>query len=166
MPRPFGLWAPATTVSELKARIPRPFDFSLKLHMSVKKNEYFYHPDAMAWFKDPQQFKDTVDTLRKMRYSDKFWGDGCRMPEGALWKTGLGVLGFVTPCWVFTTWFYESYMPANNPTWRKIKNKEWEEAINNSPWDHMSHAWGYSDAQGVNFGAASTRGKKRFIIPA
>ena len=166
MPRPFGVWAPATTIAELKSRVPRPFDFSMKVHMWVRKSDYFYHPDALAWFKDPQQYKDTVDTLIRMRHTDKFFGDGCQWPTHPILKT-LGLLAAVTGAnYMVVVWFYTKYLPANNPTWRKTVNKEWEEAINNSPWDHMSHVWAYTDISSVTLGNAATRGRKKFIIPA
>jgi hypothetical protein len=166
MPRPFGVWAPATTLAELHSRIPGWKDWSLKLHMSIKQHEYYYQPEALAWFKDPQQYKDAVDTLRKMRVCDKFFGDGCKWPEHCAIKTA-GCLSIIIGInYAFTCWVYGSYAPANNPTWRKIHNKEWDEAVNNSPWDHMSHAWGYSDTQSVNFGCVTSGGPRKFIIPA
>ena len=166
MPRPFGVWAPATSIAELKARVPRPFDFTYKIHMFVKTYEYFYQPDLMAWFKDPQHFKDTTDTLRSMRTAEKFFGDGCKWPAHAIIKMTVMVAIEVAIAWLFVVWFYTKYVPANNPTWRKTVNKEWDEAINNSPWDHMSHVWAYTDISGVTLGTASIRGKKKFIIPA
>ena len=153
MPRPFGVWAPATTLAEFKARCPRPGQFSLKYLWFVRR-EVYYPPEAMAHFKDPQQFKDSVDTIRAMQQSDKFFGEGLKLPI----HTALMYFGIYK--------FYTEYVPANNPSWRKVVNKEWEEAINNSPWDHMSHVWQYSDTYASVIGDAAVAGKRKFYIPA
>lgn len=165
MPRPFGVWAPATTLAEYRARIPSPFDFSFKW-IAAAKREVYYSPEAMAHFKDPQQFKDAVDTVRAMRVSDKIFGEGYKLPKHAFVKL-LGIVGLQSlVLFVGIKYFYGTHMPANNPTWRKVVNKEWEEAINNSPWDHMSHVWQYSDQYAVNIGNSITPGRRRFYIPA
>lgn len=166
MPRPFGVWAPATTLNEYKARVPGPGAFYFRIFMQIKKHEYYYHPDAMAWFKDPQTYKDAVDTLRRMKVSDKFFGEGYKLPHHALLKlAGIFVFG-VSCAGLVTNYYYTRYIPANNPTWRKVVNKEWAEAINNSPWDHMSHVYQYTDISAANLGNVQVRGKRHFIIPA
>ncbi|KAG5477514.1 hypothetical protein CUR178_05218 [Leishmania enriettii] len=165
MPRPFGVWAPATTLAEYRARIPNPFAYSFKWVYSMKK-EVFYPPEALAHFKDPQQFKDAVDTVVAMRVSDKIFGEGQKLPRHPvlLMLMVLATHGFV----LFSAlrYYYGSHMPANNPTWRKTVNKEWEEAINNSPWDHMSHVWQYSDEYAAALGDTAAPGQRKFYIPA
>jgi len=50
--------------------------------------------------------------------------------------------------------------------WRKVVNKEWEEAINNSPWDHRSHVWAYCDVYAASVGDLVLPGQRHFYIPA
>ncbi|EAN95980.1 cytochrome oxidase subunit VII [Trypanosoma cruzi] len=165
MPRPFGVWAPATTLAEYRARVPNLSAFSLKWIYSAKR-EVYYHPEALAHFKDHQQYKDAVDTVRAMSVSDKFFGEGQKLPRrpvvkmmGALLIEGLLVYAVIR-------YYYGVYVPANNPTWRKVVNKEWEEAINTSPWDHMSHVWQYSDQYAAVMGDTASPGPRKFYIPA
>ena len=165
MPRPFGVWSPATTLSEFKARCPRFGAFSLRYIFAVRKEAY-YAPEAMAHFKDPQQYKDAVDTVKAMSTSDKFFGEGLKMPRHPWLKLGGVWIIHASLMWYGIHTYYTSYVPANNPSWRKVVNKEWEEAINNSPWDHMSHVWQYSDTYGVVIGNVVSAGKKKFYIPA
>ena len=164
MPRPFGWWSPALTVSEYSARIPRVWDWSLWWNWNLSSLVY-YSPHAMARFKDPQQFRDTVDTVRRMAVSDKFFGSGFKFGTNSLLK----LFGVQAVMWAFllfvTHRYYTVYVPANNPTWRKVMNKEWEEAINNSPWDHRSHVWMYCDVIGVCLGDCWTAGQKKFYVP-
>ncbi|AAZ10176.1 cytochrome oxidase subunit VII [Trypanosoma equiperdum] len=165
MPRPFGVWAPATTLAEYRARIPGMSNFKLRWVFGARR-EVYYHPEALAHFKDHQQYKDAVDTVRAMRTSDKFFGEGVKLPHHPLIKMGviLSIHGYLTYCCL--RYYYGTHVPANNPTWRKIVNKEWEEAINNSPWDHMSHVWQYSDQYASSIGEAAALGRRKFYIPA
>jgi len=78
----------------------------------------------------------------------------------SMWAATMAVL------YAFVQWYYLQYVPANNPSWRKMMNKEWDEAINNSPWDHMSHVYQYVDIYACNGGDLITRGSKKFYIPA
>jgi hypothetical protein len=165
MPRPFGVWAPATTLAEFKARCPRPGQFSIKYIFFVRR-EVYYPPEAMAHFKDPQQFKDSVDTIRAMQTSDKFFGEGLKLPQHP-WLKLLVVAALHTAALYYGLYkYYTEYVPANNPSWRKVVNKEWEEALNNSPWDHMSHVWQYSDTYAAVIGDAAAAGQRKFYIPA
>ena len=165
MPRPFGVWSPAQSIAEFKARCPRLGDFAISLIMNSRK-EVHYHPEAMAFFKDPQQYKDAVDTCRAMRRSHYFFGHGVKLPTHPLIKAVgcLAVSGGMI--WGGVHYYYAVWVPANSPTWRRFMNKEWEEAINNSPWDHMSHCWLYSDQTGAVMGNATTAGRKKFYVPA
>ncbi|ORC85731.1 cytochrome c oxidase VII [Trypanosoma theileri] len=165
MPRPFGAWAPATTLAEFRSRVPNMSSFSFRSVLNVRR-EVYYHPEALAHFKDPQQYKDAVDTVVAMRVSDKFFGEGNKLPRYAAIKVAgaLAVLG--SAIFSVLRYYYCVYTPANNPTWRKVVNKEWEEAINNSPWDHMSHVWQYSDQYATVIGEASSSGRHKFYIPA
>ena len=165
MPRPFGVWAPATTLAELKARCPRPGQFSLK-YIFYARHEVFYPPEAMAHFKNPQQFKDAVDTVRAMSRSNRIFGDGLKLPHRHWSKLSVIVFGTWAAVYLSLYQFYSVYIPANNPTWRKIVNKEWEEALNNSPWDHMTHVWQYSDVYATVLGEAAVAGQRKFYIPA
>lgn len=165
MPRPFGVWAPATTMAEYRARLPNIWDFRLHWIYSGRR-EVFYSPFAMAHFKDPRQFKDAVDTVRAMSISDRLFGEGQKRSRHMF----LVVAGSITAIWLsvffILRYYYSVYMPANNPTWRKVINKEWEEAISNSPWDHMSHVWQYSDQYGATIGDASAPGPRHYLIPS
>ena len=164
-PRPFGAWAPAMTINELKARTPRPSQFTFRWLLDQRK-EVFYSPEAMAHFKDPQQYKDAVDTARAMQVSGRFFGSGIKPSHHFFAKVmaaGLVAFGFALAC---ATYFYGTYLPANNPSWRKIVNKEWEEAINNSPWDHRSHVWAYCDVYAASVGDLTLPGQRKFYIPA
>lgn len=165
MPRPFGAWAPATTIAELKARTPRPSQFKIR-PMFEARHQVYYSPEAMAHFKDPQQFKDAVDKLRAMAFTDKFWGYGVKEPHH-VWKKTFAVQAvFAIGTLASMQYFYGTHMPAVNPSWRKIFNKEWEEAINNSPWDHRSHVWQYSDVYAAQIGSVVSGGPRKFYIPA
>lgn len=165
MPRPFGAWAPALTMNELKARTP-PITAFKYTFMETGRNMVYYSPEAMAHFKDPQQFKDSVDKLKRMSKSDKFFGEGMKRPHHTLLKIA-GVLSFfVVGNAMILQWFYGTHMPAVNPSWRKVMNKEWEEAINNSPWDHRSHVWQYADVYAANLGSVVGPGQRKFYIPA
>ena len=165
MPRPFGVWAPATTLAEYRARLPNPFAFSFKFLYSGKR-EVYYAPEAMAHFKDPQQFKDAVDTVRAMRVSDKFFGEGIKLPRHPIVRIASILAVHLGLLFAGIRYYYGTVTPANNPTWRKVVNKEWEEAINNSPWDHMSHVWQYSDTYAAVLGDTAAPGKRKFFIPA
>ncbi len=168
MPRPFGNWAPALTMAEFKARTPRPSAFFKFHHIMGKygKGAVYYSPEAMAHFKDPQQYRDAVDTLRAMKYSDKLIGEGVKPPPYVHVKA----FGCFLVVWAIVAaiinWMYGTYMPANNPSWRKIMNKEWEEAINNSPWDHRTHVWKYADVYAAALGDTVAPGQRKFYIPA
>ncbi|KAH9599625.1 hypothetical protein LSM04_008936 [Trypanosoma melophagium] len=165
MPRPFGAWAPATTLAEYRARMPGIKAISYVLLPRVRR-EMYYHPEALAHFKDPQQYKDALDTVVAMRVSDKFFGEGVKLPRHTLLKL-VGILStFALSVFATIRYYYGVYVPANNPTWRKVVNKEWEEAINNSPWDHMSHVWQYSDQYAAVIGEAGSPGRRKFYIPA
>ncbi|KAH8605625.1 hypothetical protein ERJ75_001596100 [Trypanosoma vivax] len=165
MPRPFGIWSPATTLAEYRARIPGLNAFRLRTFRSAQR-EVYYHPEALAHFKDPQQYRDAVDTVRAMRVSDRFFGEGQKLPR----KTFLKICGLISIQFALTyaclRYYYGTHVPANNPTWRKVVNKEWEEAINNSPWDHMSHVWQYSDQFAACIGDTGSPGPRKFYIPA
>ncbi|EPY31770.1 cytochrome c oxidase VII [Strigomonas culicis] len=165
MPRPFGVWAPATTLAEYRARIPSPFAYSFRL-IYLAKNEVFYPPEALAHFKDPQQFKDAVNTLRAMQVSDKIFGEGQKLPKNWLVPLAACLAAHAVILIAGLQYYYGVHMPANNPTWRKVVNKEWEEAINTSPWDHMSHVWQYSDNYAAVLGDIAAPGPRRFYIPA
>lgn len=165
MPRPFGAWAPALTISEFKSRCPRFWEWRL-IHYLQAKQHVFYSPEAMAHFKDPQQFKDAVDIVRRMRNSDNFWGDGVKKPHNALIKIGGATLATLVFGFVLLHRYYTVYIPATNPSWRKVVNKEWEEAINNSPWDHRSHVWQYCDVYACCAGDITAPGQRKFYIPA
>ena len=165
MPRPFGQWAPALTIAEYKSRIPRLWEWKYMFYLQARKQVY-YSPEAMAYFKDPQQFKDAVDTARRMKVSDKFFGDGVKYPNNVGLKVFTmfsltALFGFALLHRYYTVW-----IPANNPSWRKVMNKEWEEAINNSPWDHRSHVWQYCDIYACCLGDVASAGQKKFYIPA
>jgi hypothetical protein len=134
--------------------------------MEYGRRQVYYSPEAMAHFKDPQQFKDSVDKLKRMAFSDKFFGDGMKRPHNLFIKSGLTMAFFFVWFGLTLQWFYGSYMPAVNPSWRKIMNKEWEEAINNSPWDHRSHVWQYCDVYAANLGSVTGPGQRKFYIPA
>jgi hypothetical protein len=163
--RPFGAWAPALTLQEFKARTPRPSDFKIKWMFDQRK-EVYYSPEAMAHFKDPQQYKDAVDTARAMQYTDRFFGHGMKYPRHMHAKIfGMFAITFGTASLV-ASYFYSTYLPQNNPSWRKIVNKEWEEAINNSPWDHRSHVWAYCDVYAASIGDICLPGQRKFYIPA
>lgn len=165
MPAPFGTWAPATTMAEFKARCPRITDLKFP-SMSSARAETYYNPEAMAHFKDPQQFKDAVDTTRRMMISERFFGEGVKMPRYGKAKL-LSLLAIHSGLiYVSLTYYYTQWLPATNPSWRKVVNKEWEEAMNNSPWDHLTHVWGYSDRATINLGVGAGRGQKKFYIPA
>lgn len=165
MPRPFGAWMPAMSLAELKARTPRPSMFLFKTHFQMR-NEVFYQPECLALFKDPQQFKDAVDTSRIMMISDNFFGDGMKPGHNMWLKMG----GFSIIMFAFATaianYFYGTYLPTNNPSWRKVMNKEWEQAINNSPWDHRSHVWAYCDVYAASVGDLVLPGQRHFYLPA
>ena len=165
MPRPFGVWAPAQTIAEFKARCPRLGDYTLKT-LGQARSEIYYSPEAMAHFKDPQTFKDAVNTLRAMRVSDKFFGEGLKMPRNPYIKLAgvFAVQFFLT--WNAVNYYYTSYLPATNPSWRKVMNKEWDEAINNSPWDHRTHVWQYADVTAANIGNVLVAGQHKYYIPA
>lgn len=165
MPRPFGAWAPALSMAELKARTPRPWHFRITRMLNLR-DECFYSPEAMAWFKDPQQYKDAVDTCRKMKYSFSFFGDGNKQAHNQRLKIAAIMGAFSIVDLMFMRWIYASYLPANNPSWRKVMNKEWEEAINNSPWDHRSHVWQYCDVYAASLGDIIGPGQRKFYIPA
>lgn len=165
MPRPFGTWAPALTIAEFKARCPRFWEWRLMWYMQAKKY-VFYNPEAMAHFKDPQQFKDAVDITRRMRMSDAFWGEGVKRPHNSGIKVAGLVLFELTVVFLFLHRYYTVYIPAVNPSWRKVVNKEWEEAINNSPWDHRSHVWQYCDVYAACGGDVTAPGQRKFYIPA
>lgn len=165
MPKPFGAWHPAMTMAELKARTPRLSQFSV-MAMLGKGRQVYYSPEAMAHFKDPQQFRDSVDTVRKMMYSDKITGHGMRPCRQVHAKTFVLFLGISAVMLWMMNWFYSSYVPANNPSWRKVMNKEWEEAINTSPWDHRTHVWKYCDMSAACLGDAVAMGQRKFYIPA
>jgi hypothetical protein len=165
MPRPFGAWAPSLSINELKARTPRPSAFQARNLFSAR-SEVYYSPEAMAHFKDPQQFKDAVDTVRKMQYSDRFFGYGLKDPA-YLWPKVFAVqLGWTVLAGAIVSWLYGTYIPQTNPSWRKVVNKEWEEAINNSPWDHRSHVWQYCDVYAASVGDVILPGQRKFYIPA
>jgi len=165
MPRPFGVWSPATTIAELHARTPSWRDARF-VSIYKLRGEAHYSPETMAWFKNPQAFKDHIDRIREMRYSDKFFGQGFKYPRQMAAKVAL-VTGSLILLDLGITWFfYNRWVPARNPTWRKIVNKEWEEAINNSPWDHRTHVWAYSNIVAMNLGATTLPGPKKFYIPA
>ena len=165
MPRPFGVWHPATTIAELHARTPSWKDGRFQ-SMYKMRGETHYSPETMAWFKNPQAFKDHVDRIKEMRFSDKFFGQGFKYPRYHSTKV-FGCVCFLTSINMSLTWyFYNRWVPARNPTWRKIVNKEWEEAINNSPWDHRSHVWTYSNVHAAHLGSVSTHGAKKFYIPS
>lgn len=165
MPRPFGVWAPATTLAEYRARVPNFTAFAFQFVGSARR-EVYYHPEALAHFRDHQQYKDAVDTVRAMRVSDKFFGEGQKLPRMFLIKL-LGTLGlYGLAVYSGLRYYYTVHVPANNPTWRKVVNKEWEEAINTSPWDHMSHVWNYSDQYAAVLGDAVAPGRRKFYIPA
>lgn len=165
MPRPFGAWAPALNIAELKARTPRPSMFSAGFMFGSGKNVY-YSPEAMAHFKDPQQFRDAVDTVVKMRFSDRPFGHAMRPPPYVHIKC-FGVFSIlVAGMAAMQNWFYSSYVPANNPSWRKVMNKEWEEAMNNSPWDHRTHVWKYAEVNAACLGNTVDLGQRKFYIPA
>ena len=164
MPRPFGWWSPALTINEYSARVPRVWDWTLWANWNVPALAY-YNPHVMAKFKDPQHFRDVVDTCRRMSHTDRFFGHGWKYGSNSLLKGGCAI-GFFMSFLVFITHrYYTVYVPANNPTWRKVMNKEWEEAINNSPWDHRSHVWMYCDVTGVTMGDVFAGGQKKFYIP-
>nr|CCD13665.1 unnamed protein product [Trypanosoma congolense IL3000] len=165
MPRPFGTWAPATTLAEFRARVPGFRNFKL-VWAHKGRREVYYHPDALAHFKDHQQYKDAVDTIRAMRVSDRFFGEGVKYPRHPFIKMAVILAMHGTLTYTCLRYYYGTHVPANNPTWRKIVNKEWEEAINNSPWDHMSHVWQYSDQYASSIGEAVSPGRRKFYIPA
>lgn len=165
MPRPFGVWAPATTMAEFRSRMPTLSSVTFRSIWSARRSTY-YSPEAMAHFKDPQQFKDAVDTCRRMMVSDKFFGEGVKLPHNHVLKLlGCFAVHSLLVYWSLV-YYYQSWLPANNPSWRKVVNKEWEEAVNNSPWDHMTHVWGYSDIASTNIGTAVGVGVRKFYIPA
>ncbi|KEG09406.1 cytochrome c oxidase VII [Trypanosoma grayi] len=165
MPRPFGVWAPATTLAEYRARLPSFRAFSLRWVWGGRR-EVYYHPEALAHFKDHQQYKDAVDTVRAMQVSDKFFGEGTKLPRHPILKLMVSFGLYASVVYAGLRYYYGVYVPANNPTWRKVVNKEWEEAINNSPWDHMSHVWQYSDQYASVIGEAGSPGPRKFYIPA
>eukprot|EP00759_Apiculatamorpha_spiralis_P032486 PhF_6_TR33873/c1_g1_i1/m.49709 len=166
MPRPFGVWHPATTLAELRARSPSFTDMRF-VPIYKLKQETYYSPESMMWFKNPQTFKDHVDRLKSMAYTNKFFGEGFKFSpymhvkvQGVVGTIALANASF---CW----YYYNKWIPARNPTFRKIVNKEWEEAMNNSPWDHRTHVWAYSTAHAVHLGHLTDRGgNKKFYIPA
>ncbi|EPY39567.1 cytochrome c oxidase VII [Angomonas deanei] len=101
-----------------------------------------------------------------MRISDKLFGEGMKMPKRTI-PLMLACLGTHAAILISgLSYYYGVHMPANNPTWRKTVNKEWEEAINNSPWDHMSHVWQYSDHYAIVLGDTAAPGRRKFYIPA
>ena len=165
MPRPFGTWHPATTIAELRARTPAWRDFRFvplwRLHQ-----ETYYHPETMAMFKNPQAFRDHVDTVKNMKYSKKFLGDGVKFHRH-MWMNCLLVMMVQTVVNMGLIWYYYNrWVPATSPTWRKFMNKEWEEAINNSPWDHRSHVWQYTKISAAHVGCLTSAGSKKFYIPS
>jgi hypothetical protein len=52
MPRPFGTWAPAMSLPELRARTPRPSMWQSRWLFDQRK-EVYYSPEAMAHFTGP-----------------------------------------------------------------------------------------------------------------
>lgn len=163
--RPFGAWAPPKNLEELKARTPRPADWNLRPVWAVKKYCY-YEPELLAQFKDPQHCRDCIDKIRSIRTDSSFFGDGgFTPPENEWWKLWGAEAALVAWAFLCQQIYYNFYMASNNPRMRKLVNKEWEEAINNSPWDHRSHCWLYSDMYGVCLGDLTSLGRKKFYIP-
>ena len=164
--RPFGAWAPSKTLEELKSRTPRPKDFKLR-DAWAGRNYVYYNPDHMAHFKDPQYYKDCLNKIRSSAVDHvHFTGQGTRPGYMNAWKLG-GVSTAIFCSYIaMTQWFYGSYLPQNNSRWRKMMNKEWEEAINNSPWDHRTHVWLYCDIYAACLGDITSLGRKKFYIPA
>ena len=165
MPRPFGTWHPATTVAELRARTPRWRDFSFHRWSTLNK-ETFYHPETMQTFVNPQAYRDFIDRLRTFKHSDKFFGEGVKESNYFNAKV-FGAVSLYGAVALSCTWyFYNVIVPTSSPTWRKFMNKEWEEAIDNSPWNHMSHVWEYSNICSAALGSVVSAGPKKFYIPA
>ena len=164
--RPFGAWAPSKTLEELKARTPRPKDFKLRDGWT-SRNYCYYNPESMAQFKDPQYFKDCLNKIRASAVDhNHFCGFGLRPGSNNGKKVCATSCAFLLLMLAITQWFYGSYLPQNNSRWRKMMNKEWEEAINNSPWDHRTHVWLYCDIYCACLGDITSLGRKKFYIPA
>ena len=164
MPRPFGTWHPATSIAELRARTPRWRDYNFIRWGKVNK-ENFYHPETMQHFVNPQAYRDHYDRLKTFKYTTKFFGDGVKESQYFNAKI-FGAVSLVSMINVGLTWFfYNRWVPATSPTWRKFMNKEWEEAIDNSPWDHRSHVWAFSNVCSASLGSICSAGSKKFYIP-
>ena len=164
--RPFGAWAPSKTLEELKARSPRPTDFKMRWSF-LGRSQVYYNPALMAHYKDPQHFKDCLHKIIAQS-TDRvhFFGNGLKHPSGyeAKQLVAMGLVIFFSLS--VTQWLYGSYLPQNNSRWRKMMNKEWEEAINNSPWDHRTHVWLYCDVYSATLGDITSLGRKKFYIPS
>eukprot|EP00009_Paramoeba_aestuarina_P006145 CAMPEP_0201516348 /NCGR_PEP_ID=MMETSP0161_2-20130828/7701_1 /ASSEMBLY_ACC=CAM_ASM_000251 /TAXON_ID=180227 /ORGANISM="Neoparamoeba aestuarina, Strain SoJaBio B1-5/56/2" /LENGTH=120 /DNA_ID=CAMNT_0047913447 /DNA_START=163 /DNA_END=525 /DNA_ORIENTATION=- len=119
----------------------------------------------MAYFKNPQAFRDHYDRIKSLKYTDKFFGEGLK--ESKYFNAKIyGIVGTIQIINLAMTWyFYCRFVPATSPTWRKFMNKEWEEAINNSPYDHRSHVWHYSNVCGATLASVVQAGSKKFYIP-
>ncbi|EPY35006.1 cytochrome c oxidase VII [Strigomonas culicis] len=166
MPRPFRCLGPGPLLSLSTARASRVRSRTPSVSSTWRRTRSSTPGTRSRTSRTPTQFKDAVNTLRAMQVSDKIFGEGQKLPKNWLVPLAACLAAHAVILIAGLQYYYGVHMPANNPTWRKVVNKEWEEAINTSPWDHMSHVWQYSDNYAAVLGDIAAPGPRRFYIPA